>query len=269
MGTLVTITLYARDGEVAVTGFRRAFARIAALNRSLSDYDPSSEVSRLCATGEAGPDLRAVLRRAERVAKASGGAFDVTSGPLTQLWREARKRARPPGENEIEEARRRTGWRLLKGLRCTVPGMRVDLGGIAKGYAAGAALRELRRAGIRQALVAVSGDVAAGDAPPGRSAWRVEAQGRLFDVARGAISTSGDESQVLIYQGTRYSHIVDPRTGRALENSRSVTVLAKDPALADALATACSVLDEDAARRLVREFGGRFASSGTKAASKP
>jgi thiamine biosynthesis lipoprotein len=120
--------------------------------------------------------------------------------------------------------------------------MQLDAGGIAKGYAADEALAALRRSGISSALIAVSGDIAVGDPPPGQSGWRVRVKDETLTLKNAGVSTSGDDFQYLEVDGIRYSHIIDPRTGMPLRNSVNVFVIARTAMEADALATAKSVL---------------------------
>jgi thiamine biosynthesis lipoprotein len=245
MGTLVRITLYAGSEREASCAFAAAFARVAELDDRLSDYKPGSELNGLSTTPRrVSDDLFAVLERAQRLSRETGGAFDVTLSPLTRLWRAHRL----PTETELAEALRRTGWRKVhldagaRTVRLGAGGMQLDLGGIAKGYAAGEALRVLEARGYGRALVAVSGDLALGDPPPGREGWRISAAGRTLSLRNTGVSTSGDREQRFRAAGRDYSHILDPRTGLGLTNSLEVTVIAADPAAADALATTIRVL---------------------------
>jgi thiamine biosynthesis lipoprotein len=119
--------------------------------------------------------------------------------------------------------------------------MQLDAGGIAKGYAADEALAALRKTGISSALVAVSGDIAIGDPPPRQSGWRVRLEHETRTLSNAGVSTSGDEFQFVEIDGVRYSHIIDPRTGMPLQNSRNVSVIAPSAMEADVLATAESV----------------------------
>ncbi len=137
-----------------------------------------------------------------------------------------------------------------RSVRLGLPGMALDLGGIAKGYTSDEVLRVLRARGVRRALVAMAGDVATIGAPPGESAWEVAiapldggAPERVLELRDAAVSTSGDKWQYVVLDGVRYSHIVDPRTGMAIRGRRSVTVVASDAMTTDAWATALSVLD--------------------------
>ena len=269
MGTLFRIELYARDAEQARAAFRAAFDRVAELDRELSDYLPDSELNRICSTAvgrpvEASPDLLRVVEASQRLAEESGGAFDVTLGPVIRLWRQARQRRQLPDPAELRAAAAHSGHRKLHTdpLRRTVlldeAGMQLDLGGIAKGYAADEALAVVTRLGIRSALVAASGDLAFSDAPPGRRGWTIgiDSATRTLELTNAAVSTSGDEEQHAEIGGRRYSHIVDPATGMGLTDAITVTIVARRGIDADALATAVSVLGADRGSALLEKRGG-------------
>jgi FAD:protein FMN transferase len=273
MGTEARVVLYAVDEPSARAGASIAFARIAALDRVMTDWAADSELSLL--NGDAGgparpvsPDLFDVLSRARDIAEASDGAFDPTVGPLVALWREARRNLALPDAAALASARALVGWKRLELVpagpagfhtaRLATRGMRLDLGGIGKGFAAQEAVSALAMAGYPHALVAIAGDVAAGEPPPDRPGWEVSIgrDGGKSVLVTGAISTSGDAEQFVEVGGVRYSHIVDPRTGLGLTGSAWVTVKASDGATADALATAVSVLGKEKGRALVRRFPG-------------
>ncbi len=263
MGTIVSITLYADDEDQAQQAFLAAFNRIAQLNRILSDYDPQSELSRVCnLTEPLSDDLWTVLDRAQKLSAETEGAFDITVGPLSRLWRSARREKRLPAQANLDEALSRSGYRKLhledRTVRCTVPGMQLDAGGIGKGYAADEAIVAMKKTGVTRALVAVSGDIVAGDPPPGKSGWKVKIPGETIDLANAAVSTSGDEFQFLEIDGVRYSHIFDPRTGKALQNSRTVAVIAKEGIDADSLTKAVMVGGPEIAARLQAHDGVRI-----------
>lgn len=259
MGMPTRIVLYAPAGEGA-SAARRAFDVIARLEDVASDYRPAGELRRLSAThGRWVPvsePLFEVLERALRVARATDGAFDPTVGPLVALWREARRTGTLPSRRAVAAARRRTGWRHLsldparRRARLERAGMRLDLGGIAKGFILQAALDTLRAHGVTRALVEAGGDIVVGDAPPGRRGWRVDAPGadsivapRAAALVNAAVATSGPTAQFVEIGGVRYSHVVDPRTGVGLTRGEHATVVAPHGATADALATALTVLD--------------------------
>jgi thiamine biosynthesis lipoprotein len=276
MGVPFSITLYAPNEEAANEAARAAFARIKELNGILSDYEPDSEMMRLCRNSgpgkpvPVGDDLWAVLSRSQEFSQMSEGAFDATVGPLVKLWRKARRKHQLPPTAELESARKLVDYRQLKldpqarSVEFLQPGMQLDFGGIAKGYASDAALAVLRERGIRRALVAASGDIAVGDPPPGKTGWRIgiaplgddAPPSRHVLLANAAISTSGDAWQYVEIDGKRYSHIVDPRTGLGLTDHSSVTVIAPRGTTADALATAVSVLGPEKGLALVQKTQG-------------
>lgn len=254
MGTLVGVTLFARTAAEAQAGFAAAFARIAALNRILSDYDAASELNQLGPEPRrVSPELFTVLRFARGLSEASGGAFDVTVGPLTRLWRQ-----RAP---LTAEARALVDWREvhLENGRVWLgkPGMRLDLGAIGKGYAADEMLRALRGMGVPRALVAASGDIVCGDAPPDAAGWTVAAAGQRLILRRAAVSTSGDTTQFYERDGRCYSHILDPRKGASLSDLLEVAVVAPNGMTADALATTVRVMGVKEAEKVLQKYRTR------------
>jgi FAD:protein FMN transferase len=271
MGTLVKITLYSSDEQAATKAFRVAFDRIADLDRILSDYKPDSELNHLTRTavGHAvyvSHELFTVLAASQNLAEATSGAFDITQGPVIRLWREARTSGRVPDADALQEARSRSGYKKLHldAARQTAtldqPGMALDVGAIGKGYAASEALAALTRLGVRRALVAVSGDLAFSDAPPGQRGWRIDIHSddpsladvpRVLELTNAAISTSGSAEQHLDVGHRRYSHIVDPSTGMGLVDDITVTVIAPDGLEADGLDTAVSVVGRDRGLSLI------------------
>ena len=287
MGTTFRVVVYAGGTRAANAGAAAAFRRIAALDATLSDYRESSELSQLTrrAVGRSipvGRDLFRVLDAAQRLAARTDGAFDITVGPLTRIWRRAHRQMELPSEAELAAARAVTGFRLLtlnrrrQTARVARKGMRLDAGGIAKGYAADAALATLRRLGIRRALVVAGGDVAVGDAPPGAEGWQVvlaglapdrPAPGSPLTLTNRGVSTSGDAEQWVEIGGRRYSHIVDPRTGLGLTGRRSVSVVAANAMTSDMLATAANVLGPREGIALVDAFPDAAALMGVASAT--
>ena len=271
MGVEFEVVVYAADQAAAEKAIAAAFDRIAALNKIMSDYDTDSELSRLSAAAptpqpvQISDELMEVLTFAQQVREDSGGAFDVTVGPLTKLWRQARRSKRFPKEEQVAAARAAVGGENLhlntakKTAALAKPGMKLDLGGIAKGYAADEALAVIRRLGITRALVRGSGDIVAGDAPPGQTGWKVgiaplnpdDPPQQFLWIANQAVSTSGDSRQHLIAAGKRYSHILDPQTGYGVTRRGSVTVIAPRGIAADSLASAVSVLGPERGLKLI------------------
>ncbi len=273
MGTMFEIQFFARDKGLADCAAEAAFTRIAALDQIMSDYIPTSELRQLSSKPagqrlEVSADLYQILERAEEVARMSNGAFDVTLGPLIKLWRDSRRTKVLPLPAQIAEAKQVCGYTnvvLSKPTRTITllkNHMVFDLGGIAKGYAADAALEVLRRRGITRAMVAASGDIAAGDPPVGQRGWKVgiqsiDQQGRGITesvwLAHAGISTSGDTEQFVAIGKERYSHIVDPKTGLGLTERIGVTIIARNATASDAWATAASVLGSQGAKAAIAQ----------------
>ena len=271
MGVPVRILLHASDESRAERAARAAFDRIAALDRVMSDYRPDSELRRLETDAEkwtpVSPDLLEVLTTAVSIARATEGAFDPTAAPLVALWREARATGKMPPRPALDAARALVNWRHLeidrpKGMvRLAKAGMRLDLGGIAKGYILQQALRTLRMNGLGRALIECGGDIVAGSGPPGLAGWRVEARGaddafrrRASELTNAALATSGATAQFVDIDGIRYSHIVDPRTGLGVTSQVVAHVIARDAATADALATALTVAGPKGAELIQERF---------------
>jgi thiamine biosynthesis lipoprotein len=245
------IVLYATDEETAKGAVGAAFHAMERVDDIFSDYKPGSEVMRLCAAATATESdadrsfepetgtLASVLDLCQTLAEASGGAFDVTCGPLTQLWRQARATGSLPTAAEIEAARSATGWRDLDvhaGSDSDQPtvafakrGMQLDLGAVAKGWALDVALAQVGRFGIESVMVEAGGDLRVGAPPPGTEGWTVNrrtASGSEDLIVRdAAVAVSGDENQGMDLDGVRYSHVVDPRTGWALMSSPSAALV--------------------------------------------
>lgn len=262
MAVPVKITLYAENETRAKEAAEAAFLRFRDLNARLSDYNPASELRQFCDHARAGEfrtvsvDVWVTLRESVRIAELSDGAFDPTVGQVVRLWRRARLQKKLPPEREIERTLETVGYENLqfdektRSLAITRPGVRVDLGGIAKGYAIDEALATLRTHGITRAMVDAGGDVGLADPPPGEDGWMVgilppdgdPAAIRFLTLANCGLANSGDLAQFVEVDGVRYSHIVDPKTGLGLTHRAAVSVIAPTAMTADALASAVSVL---------------------------
>ena len=276
MGTRFRIVVYAATEQSANLASSAAFERITRLDAIMSDYSETSELMLLCKQSEGktvkvSEDLFRVLMKSQELARRSNGAFDVTVGPLVRLWRRARRTGELPDKQRLVEALESTGYNSLhldakdRSVRLDRSGMFLDLGGIAKGYAADEAMAVLKVHGLNRSLVAAGGDIAVGAPPPRKDGWVIaigeieslEAPPTRYLVLHdSAVSTSGDANQNVEIGGVRYSHIVDPRTGLALTGRSSVTVVAADCATSDGLATAASVLGPQEGLRLIDSTAG-------------
>ena len=274
LGTLIELTIYAVDETAANEAAQTAFARVKELDRIFSDYKPDSEAMRLSDQAGSGQPIKVstelfyVLKQAITVSERTEGAFDVTIGPLVKLWRQARKEKKLPSPTEISHAKKLVDWRLVKlneqdqTVELERVGMRLDFGGIAKGFIAQDVSNRLRDRGVNRALVIVAGDIVASDAPPSKDGWKIgvapleegsRKPSRMVLLKNQAISTSGDAFQFVEIDGVRYSHILDPKTGLGLTQRSSVTIIADDGTIADAMATAVCVLGPDRGLPLIEK----------------
>jgi thiamine biosynthesis lipoprotein len=262
MGTVVSLTLAGPERDRVrplADGLKSA---MAGMESRWSLYDPKSEVCVLAAgagkaSAQISPDTEEVLRLAIRYAEVSGGAFDPTVAPLVRMWGfsggELPKRL--PTDAAVAAARARVGYARLavgKGVaRLADPGMTVDLGGIAKGYAADLCCERMEDLGVRRAMVNVGGNIRVmGPAALGRP-WRIGIRNPfdrdtivgVIELPAGmAVATSGNYERFVTIGGRRYAHILDPRTGRPVEGMAAVTVIARTAVEADAMSTALFVL---------------------------
>lgn len=293
MGVRINAVVYASDLRTARDSVAAAFAEISHLDELLSDYRPESQLSLVSSRAAGVPtpiddSFAEALRDAISIADRTDGAFDPTVGPLVGLWRSARKEHRLPQPDALAAALAAVGWRDIDlaydaghaTLSLRRPGMKIDPGGFAKGFAAQRALRILHQRGIDHAMIAIAGDIACAEPPPGQQGWRVAVShgGASPDrvltllLRNRAVSTSGDTEQFVEIEGTRYSHIVDPRTGLGLTNRAAATVVAPDATTSDALATALCVAGIDRFEAIMARFPAceaRLEEAGHDAAHEP
>lgn len=275
MDTLVTVTLVTDSPEKADDAMEKVFGEVRRLDGLFNFFSEKSELSlvnRNAGIGEipVSPETIEVIEKALYTSEKTGGAFDITIGPEISLW------DFPAGRKADEESvRERLGlvnyrWITVNREKSSVglgkKGMLMDLGAIAKGYAADRAVETLRAAGIRSGLVAVAGDIKAFGSKPDGKPWRVgirnpRQKGKDDEIVATvelkdmAISTSGDYERYFFIGDKRYHHILDPRTGYPAEGCRSVTVMAPDGVFADSFSTAVFVLGPDKGMGVLKQMG--------------
>lgn len=258
MGMEAHLTFYADSELQAKRAAQATFARIERLDQTFSDYRASSEASQLEVGAvdhpqKVSPAMWLVLTESQRLFRATDGAFDITAGPLVVLWREARKTGNIPKVDALQQAREISGMNLIQlkpgdqTMQILKPGVQLDFGGIAKGFACDEAIKTLSRHGITSASVVIGGDLKVSNPPPGQTGWRIQILGEKEPrtLSNIAVSTSGDTEQFVVIEGHRYSHVVDPRTGFAVTDSIQATVMASEGLLTDPLATALCVDGEE------------------------
>jgi thiamine biosynthesis lipoprotein len=272
MGSPFNIILYHTDSLQAGQAAHECFLIVDSINTIFSDYTISSEVGKLSLQSPGidipvSDELLQMILQSKQAWEKSGKTFDITIGSLSQLWRKARSEKRIPTEAEIKKAKLESGFKnlridvSLKKISFKKNGIKLDFGGIVKGYAAQKVIDYLKTKNIMIALSDAGGDIVMSDAPPDKAGWIVginlpEQENELWDkkleLKNCSVATSGDVYRYTIYNGKKYSHIIDPRTGYGVTSQRNVTVIAKDGTTADWLATACSILPIKKALRLAK-----------------
>ena len=292
MGIEAKIIAYANDRKRFESAKNVAVDLTRKIERSLSNYDKNSECEMLVRlSANDGPvrvsdELFEILKLSQRINQLTDGAFDPTIGAATSVWRMARKRNRLPTTQKLANAMQSAGMTKIivndenQSVDVESEELRFDFGGIAKGFAADQVLKVFQSRQIHSVLVDFSGDVAVGQKPPNKDSWRIKIDTSSIDkklvlrVNDCAVATSGDSKQRLVKNQKRYSHIIDPRTGLAIENSCAVTVITKprNTALADALASAISVLGPVEGIQILDKFPGTevrtVAADGTQVSSE-
>lgn len=268
MGTILKLVVYADDQTTAQRWIDVCLEEIERLMPILSNYSSDSEISKLnkqCGTSTVvSEDLYRVLAHSHRWYELTGGAFDITSGAVFELWKQARKTLSVPSQPQLRDAMDACGWQyveLSKSKSATDPqdryqvtvrrkGLVLDVSGIATGYIIDSAIERMTQAGCKSYLLDIGGDIRLGDPPEGKSGWTVQIAGLRKDsppmmqlsLANCALTTSGDRNQSTIIDGVTYSHLIDPRLAKPLMNHQSSTAICGRTLDADAAATALSVL---------------------------
>ncbi len=249
----------------------RAVSRITRVTRLMSTYRDDSDISRINAKGEEGPvkvdgKTLHVLRASKDFYRLTNGAFDITYAPLRTLWQRAAQNGKLPSKRKITNVLRRISSDNLilsdNSAQLAVQGMELDLGGIAKGFAVDEAAHRLKKAGIDSALVDIGGDMRVIGRRSDGQKWRIKVRDPrpgthepiMLRLEDAAVATSGDYVRYFHIGDRRFSHIIDPRTGRPARTVPSATVIAPEAITADALATALSIMDPDHALNLINSM---------------
>jgi thiamine biosynthesis lipoprotein len=273
MGTVVEITLVGEDEEAANKATLQSFQEIKRIEHLMSPWIDSSDVTRINQSAgkewvKVSQETLRVIKKAREISELSEGGFDITVGPLTQLWRIARERGIPPSTEELKQKLDLVNFKDVlvnpnKGVFLRKGGMAIDLGGIAKGHAVDRTFELLRTLGYKNLIVNAGGDLRVGglksDQPwsigiqDPRSSEKIMAR---VSVSDAAIATSGDYEKFFIYQGKRYHHIFNPKDGLPSDGCQSVTIICKEGMVADALATAVFVLGPEKGYSLCQKIEG-------------
>lgn len=273
MGTLAQVTVVAPDPVCARRCIEAAFEAMDRVYQTMNDRNPESELSRLSETAfkkevRVSAELFAVLCTARQYSQLSGGAFDITVGPEVALWRQMEKTGIQPTPEQIQQARAKVGYEKLilnppqQTVRLEQEGMRLDLGGIAKGYAVDLAVEAIRQNGALGGMADIGGNIRCFGQPPAPAKdWIVGLQNpraetiiRRLKLNDFAVATSGDYRRYAEAEGKKHSHILNPSTGDSAEELISVTILAPTAMEADALSTAVSVMGKQRGLNLIESL---------------
>lgn len=274
MGTIVEITTVGNESDCR-QAMELAFGEIKRIDSLMNVYDEDSEISRINqAAGESAvavsEDTFEVIDRAVEYADRTDGALDISVAPLMELWGFGSDKNQVPANGELKKRLSLVNYKniIMDKSRSTVklesPGMRIDVSGIAKGYAVDRAVQALKDAGVQSALVNAGGDIYAMSSPPGRDSWHIgirnpRNRADLLGIVKlrdRAVATSGDYENFFEVDGKRYCHIIDPETGWPVSGIMSVTIVASDTTGADALATAVFPLGAEGGMKMIEELEG-------------
>jgi thiamine biosynthesis lipoprotein len=283
MGTFARVVAIAESGREAARCAEAAYNEIKRIDGLMSDFKSDSEIGEVNRDAfrrpvQVGEETFEVVQRSIEFSRLSAGAFDITVGPLVDLWKAAADANSEPNDAELDGAKARVGYEKLivdsadRTIRFQVDGMRLDLGAIAKGYGVDKAIEVLKAKGAQGGMVEIGGEVRCfGQAPKGKTAWTVGLQDpantsvlpgdaaallMVLQLDDAAVATSGDYQQFVIVEGKRHSHIIDTKKAIGAEGLSSVTIIADNCTDADALATAVSVMGAEKGLRLIEGFEG-------------
>ena len=282
MGTFARMVVVSKDTSKARTAIKAAFEKIASVEKLMSRYDKTSQLSIVNSEAFDKPIkvddvLFELLQRSVYYSRISGGAFDITVGPLIILWKKCAEANSPPNKEQMQEVNERIGYEKLildpenKTVQFANDGMMLDLGAIAKGCAIDRAIETIKKAGVNGAMVDIGGDIACFGKAPGTNGWVIGLQDPAVDYIRRvamnkillklklsdmAIATSGDYQRYVTIAGKRYSHIINPATSTSADETASVTIIAQNATDADAMATTVSVLGVQKGLELIEKTPG-------------
>lgn len=273
MGSEMIITIDAKDTLHMHTDIDHAYKYADTLIQIFSDYDPASELNKIndappLVPINISPEMKALLSTSQQACQLSNGAFDITVGKLTKMWRQVKYTNILPHTDSIKKLKQYCGCHkyTIHQENNTIikknAGFSFDLGGIAKGYIAQKISDHLRSKGWYRHLVDAGGDMVAGDAPQGLCGWKIaietpqndHTKSKILCIKNKSIATSGATYQYVLGQNEMISHIIQPKTGKGIISANNVTVIASTGAQADWLATACSVLPWKESKKLIDRF---------------
>lgn len=277
MGTQFKIIVYSADSIQTQFIVNQSIKKIDELNQIFSDYEANSEISQLSSSAgtnkkiKVSPELWYVLRHAKKFSKKSNGAFDISIGPLSKLWRSMFRRKEIFNGVKIKAAKDKVDYQKIKfypffkKIKLVQKGMRLDAGGIAKGFTVDEIVKILQQNGFYQILVDGGGDLFIGNPPPYQAGWTIQVRQedetgtsvkKELILKNIAIASSGDTFRFLEWEGKKYSHIIDPRTGYGVRDQKIINVVASSCMIADAAASTLSVLSQSESQQFLKKMKG-------------
>jgi thiamine biosynthesis lipoprotein len=275
MGSRFEITVVAENQEKADGYMDLAVSEIARIEQLISSWDPTSQTSAInMAAGsnavKVDPELFNLIDRSKKISQLTDGAFDISYASMDRIWKFDGSMTAMPSEASIRSSVRKVGYNniVLNSSDTTVllklNGMKISFGGIGKGYAADMAKKKLISEGVSGGIINASGDMNTWGVKPDGSDWKVAITNplnrnkafALLPVKDGAVVTSGNYEKYVTFNGIRYSHIIDPRTGYPASGMISATVFAPSAELADALATSVFVMGTETALDFINQLDG-------------
>lgn len=267
MGTMFRVVVYTSDSASARVATQKAFSRLDELNLALSDYREDSEVNTLCRTAgsdqyiKVSADLWNILQESVKAAKLSEGNFDITIGPLTQLWRRMKRQKQLPTPTQISEAKAKIGIEKItfnktnQSVMLKTKGMRLDFGGIGKGFAEDEMLKVLQENGIKSALIEAGGNIVISNPPTDLpKGWEIIINQEKYYLKNCGVSTSGDAYQFVEIEGKKYAHILDPKTGIGYAEPHQVSIIAKNGTISDWISTALYLMPTENGQKLAKKL---------------
>jgi len=275
MGSAFEITVVENDSAKAVRDIDAAVAEIRRIEKLISSWDPASETSEINRNAGIKPvkvsrELFDLIKRAVAISRLTDGAFDITYASMDRIWRFDGSMKEMPSPEEVRKSIEKVGYEniMLDEARQTVflkkKGMKIGFGGIGKGYAADRAKALLKKRGVKAGIINASGDLNTWGTAPDGQPWTVAIVNplnknkafALVPVSDRAVATSGDYEKYVMFDGVRYAHIINPKTGYPATGIISVSIFAPKAELADALATAVFVMGIDAGLDRINQLPG-------------
>ena len=278
MGTFAEVSIYSNDEKTAGMAIEESLDEMERMDRIMSNYKKDSELSRLNKKAAKSPvpcngELLDVIEQSQYYSELSGGAFDITVSPVVALWGFFREKGHVPPDKEIEKVLPAVSYKNIvvnKSNDTKKPAAisfkntqtQIDLGAIGKGYAVDKALEIIRKYGISNGCINLGGNIYVLGTPPGKNAWKIGVQhprnsGEILgylELKNEATATSGDYERFFEFNGKRYSHIINPQTGRPVSGTIATTIVAPTSTEVDALSTSVFVLGHEKGMELIKKI---------------